>query len=296
MTDISILIPNYNGICTSLVSDLQQQVDKLPVHYEILVADDGSTDATVITANRAINQLPHCCYLERPQNVGRAAIRNFLATESQYPWLLFIDSDMVVCRNNFLQQYLSHQSQQNHSPVVIYGGVCIGPLQPGNLRSMYEKSSEHEHTLACRLQQPYHDFHTANFMVPRELMLQHPFDLRFRQYGYEDVLFGKQLRQLGIPILHIDNPLSFEKFENNSDFISKTEEGLRTLCQFRTELKGYSRLLDALTVPPRSYFLPLLRLWHRLFGGCERRKLTTSHPSLLLFKLYKAGYFSTLYQ
>jgi len=292
--DISILIPTYNCNCTTLVNDLHHQAEKLSIHYEILVADDGSTDSSATDMNRTINSIPHCQYLERKENIGRAAIRNFLAKKAQYAWLLFIDSDMMVCRENYLEQYIIQLLHLEETLSVLYGGVCIGPLQSGNLRSMYEKASEHGHTMQSRRQKPYHDFHTANFMIPRHLMLQNPFDLRFRHYGYEDVLFGKQLKLLGIPIVHIDNCLSFEKFESNSDFINKTEEGLRTLYQFRNELKGYSRLLDSLIPPSRVYLVLFLRLWHHIFGKWERHNLTSLQPSLIVFKLYKAGYFSTL--
>ena len=289
---LSILIPTYNGICTKLVSDLQVQAGKLGITYEIIVADDGSTDTANINANRAINTLPHCRYVERTENVGRAAIRNFLASQAAYSRLLFIDSDMMVCRDDYLQRYADCDNCQ--ADCILYGGVTIGPLIPGNLRSMYEKAVEHEHTPERRQQSPYGDFHTANFMVPRQLMLQHPFDQRFHHYGYEDVLFGKQMEQHAIPIVHIDNPLSFEIFETNADFVSKTAEGLRTLHQFRDELQGYSRLLTWSSSTKVSLLRPLIRLCHSLFGKSIRQELTGTRPSLLLFKLYKLGYYLSL--
>ena len=286
MAELSILIPTFNDDCVSLVTGLQRQAASLHIDYEILVADDGSTNVTVKTSNRVISQLPHCRYMERPENVGRAAIRNFLASQARYSWLLFIDGDMVLTHPDYLQQYLHITRSPSPRLFVAYGGLTIAPLQPGNLRSMYEHAAAPEHTLERRQQFPYHDFHTANFLIPRKLMLQHPFDERFRHYGYEDVLFGKQLQQHAIPIHHMDNPLSFERFEPNSAFVSKTEEGLRTLYQFRHELQGYSRMLDI----PRYLHAPL-RLWHRLFKNAERRNLCSPRPSLILFKLYKAGYF-----
>lgn len=289
MKKLSILIPTYNGVCTTLVGELQRQAEALGGDYEIIVADDGSTDIKTVEANRAINALPHCRYVEHQPNVGRAAIRNFLATQAHYDWLLFIDSDMVVCREDFVKRY----AESPESDRVIDGGVVIGNIIPGNLRSEYEKASEQAHTAERRQLSPYHDFHTANFLVQRDLMLAHPFDLRFRHYGYEDVLFGKQMKEAGVPITHIDNPLSFEVFESNADFISKTEEGLRTLYQFRNELQGYSRLLDFsnhLSAPVAW----LLRMHHRLLGSWERRQLTGPHPSLTLFKAYKTGYFLSL--
>ena len=271
---LSILIPTYNDLCVRLVDDLRQQAEAAGFDYEILVADDGSTDADVIAKNSEINQWPHCQYLRQSQNIGRAAIRNHLARQAQYDHLLFIDSDMTLVRPDYLSRYVSTAGAD-----VIDGGVCIGgdaDALKGNLRYRYEKAAEHEHTAEKRRLHPYQDFHTANF------------------YGYEDVLFGKQLRADRIAITHIANPLGFCTFEPNPDFVSKTEEGLRTLCQFRHELRGYSRMLtfaDGIHIPP---ILWIIRLSHRLFGTLIRRNLCGHHPNLRLFGLYKLGYFLTL--
>lgn len=285
MRELSILIPTFNDPCSTLVGNLQQQAEELGISYEILVADDGSTQQNVLEENRSINALPHCQLIERGVNAGRASIRNFLAQQARYAWLLFIDSDMVICRNDYLRKYASCEE----TPIVD-GGVVIGTAISGNLRSMYEKAAESKHTYEERQQSPYRDFHTANFMIRRALMIEHPFDERFRNYGYEDVLFGKTMEQGGIPILHIDNPMSFEIFEENEHFVSKTEEGLRTLYQFRHELKGYSRLLDRVQDLPRTP----IRWWHQLFGAIERKHLTGRHPSLWVFNMYKIGYFLSL--
>ena len=290
MTGLSILIPTYNGVCTALVSDLQRQAEALGVDYEIIVADDGSSDHAAIEANRGINGMTRCHYVECRPNRGRAAIRNYLACQAAYPWLLFVDSDMTVRRDDFLSRYAKCAGED-----VVYGGVSIGgdgSMLGGNLRYRYEKRAEAEHSAERRQQAPYHDFHTANFMIRRELMLAHPFDERFRHYGYEDVLLGKQMKLLGIGIRHIDNPLSFETFEDNATFVSKTEEGLRTLHEFRDELRGYSRMLDF--QDRHRGLIPWLRVFHRLFGKMERRWLTGNHPSLTLFNIYKMGYFSLI--
>ena len=289
---LSILIPTYNDLCVNLVDALRQQAEAADFAYEILVADDGSTDADVIARNSGINQWEHCQYLRQPKNIGRAAIRNYLAQTAQYDWLLFIDSDMTLVRADFLSKYASIESAE-----VIDGGVCIGgdaDALRDNLRYRYEKAVEHEHTVEIRQQNPYRDFHTANFLIRRDLMLAHPFDERFRHYGYEDVLFGKQLRADRIAITHIDNPMGFCTFESNPDFIAKTEEGLQTLSQFRHELRGYSRMLtfaDGIHIPP---ILWIIRLSHRLFGTLIRRNLCGHHPNLRLLGLYKLGYFLTL--
>ncbi len=285
MKNISILIPTYNDDCVELVKTLDRQADALGISYEIIVADDGSTNEAVKDKNLTINGLDYCRLVEGEQNIGRAAIRNLLARESSFEWLLFIDSDMKVCRNDFLRKYAETEGQD-----VVDGGVVIGNLVEGNLRSLYEKAAEKDHTLEKRQLSPYRDFHTANFLIRRELMIQHPFDERFRYYGYEDVFFGKELEENNIRIEHIDNPLSFEIFETNSDFVSKTEEGLQTLHHFRNELREYSRLIAHAEKLPRWPF----RLWHSIFGRLEHRHLSGSHPTLAIFNLYKIGYYLSL--
>ena len=289
---LSILIPTYNDLCVTLVDALRKQAEAAGIVYEILVGDDGSTDNSVVAENRIIEQWQHCHYLIQPQNIGRAAIRNLLAKEAQYDWILFIDSDMTMVRPDFIIKYIFWEDAD-----VIDGGVTIGgdaDALKGNLRYRYEKTSEQEHTVEIRQQNPYRDFHTANFFIRRDLMLSHPFDERFRYYGYEDVLFGKQLRADHIAITHIDNPMGFCTFESNPDFVSKTEEGLRTLHQFRDELRGYSRMLtliDGIHIP---LILSLIRLFHRLFGRLIRCNLCGPHPYIKLFSLYKLGYFLKL--
>ena len=64
INSLSILIPTYNNVCLELVRDLQAQASILSstndLEYEILVADDGSTDKNTIEKNREINELNHC--------------------------------------------------------------------------------------------------------------------------------------------------------------------------------------------------------------------------------------------
>ena len=296
IAELSVLIPNYNTVCLPLVRQLQSLLESAAIPYEIIVADDGSTDMQTIEANRPIASLTNCQYLIRPENVGRAVIRNILAQTAQYAFLLYIDSDLTVINDQFIRRYVDCL---NESTMVIDGGVSIQGdqiqnLSGKNLRYLYEKAEEPNHTAACRQASPYQHLHTANLLIRKELILQHPFDERFRHYGYEDVLLGKVLHQHQVPITHIDNPLGFCTFESNPDFVAKTEEGLRTLHQFRHDLRGYSRLLTFVSGIHISLILSLIRLWHRLFQKAERRNLCGSRPSLLVYKLYRLGYFLCL--
>ena len=302
--DLSILLPSYNNVCVSLVQVLQRQADALrgkldkPFRYEIIVADDGSTDAACIDANRVIGDMLHCRYLMMEQNVGRAQIRNVLISESRGDYVLLIDSDLFLCDDNYLYKYATSTAD------VVYGGTRIGgeglamvnneantENLKGNLRYIYEKKAEPSHRAAFRQLRPNQEISVCNLYARRDIMEAHPFDSRFKAYGYEDVLFGKRLAESGIEVTHIDNPVLINEFEPNSVFVKKTEEAILTLCRFEQDLEGYSNLKTKVSTLGRYIPLSLFRLWHRIMKNKEKRNLTGSKPSLLLFKLYKLGFF-----
>lgn len=302
--DLSILLPSYNNVCVSLVQALQRQADALwgkldkPFRYEIIVADDGSTDAACIDANRVIGDMLHCRYLRMEQNVGRAQIRNLLISESSGDYVLLIDSDLFLCDDNYLYKYATSTAD------VVYGGTRIGgegfamvdneantEHLKGNLRYIYEKKAEPSHRAVFRQLRPNQEISVCNLYARRDIMEAHPFDSRFKAYGYEDVLFGKRLAESGIEVTHIDNPVLINEFEPNSVFVKKTEEAILTLCRFEQDLEGYSNLKTKVTTLGRYIPLSLFRLWHRIMKNKEKRNLTGPKPSLLLFKLYKLGFF-----
>lgn len=302
--DLSILLPSYNNVCVSLVQVLQRQADALrgkldkPFRYEIIVVDDCSTDAACIDANRVIGDMLHCRYLRMEQNVGRAQIRNVLISESRGDYVLLIDSDLFLCDDNYLYKYATSTAD------VVYGGTRIGgegfamvdneantENLKGNLRYIYEKKAEPSHRAVFRQLRPNQEISVCNLYARRDIMKAHPFDSRFKAYGYEDVLFGKRLAESGIEVTHIDNPVLINEFEPNSVFVKKTEEAILTLCRFEQDLEGYSNLKTKVTTLGRYIPLSLFRLWHRIMKNKEKRNLTGPKPSLLLFKLYKLGFF-----
>ena len=237
--------------------------------------------------------MPNCQYIVKPTNTGSAATRNFLAERSHNPWLLFIDCDVEISNPSFLRTYILYIDNDYD---VINGGIAVAdiPQMGSNLRYIYEKAAEADHTAAKRQKQRYQEFRSTNFIIRRDVFLQNPFDERFTKSGYEDVLFGKHLKHSNAAILHIDNPVTMTEFETNPDYVLKTERNLRTLYQFRSDLRGYSRLLTLVSGIHIPAILWLMRLWHRMFGAIERRNLCGSRPYLLVFKLYRVGYYLSL--
>lgn len=294
INQLSILIPTYNNVCLDLVRALQEQAAALPqLEFELLVADDGSTMASTVEANRAINALPHCRYIERKENTGRSVIRNFLAQQAQYDWLLFVDSNMSVITTHYLSTY-QHQSAQAD---VVYGGYQVkrGDVKnQSNLRYIYECAARQNGDHNLRQLHPYSDFRTSNFLIRRSLILEHPLDERFYHYGYEDLLFGKTLQQLHVQIAHIDNPLGYEHFIDNAAFVDKTEESLRTLYEFRQELEGTSKVIAYAQKLERLHLKGFFKATFPLYQKGLRRALVNKRPCVFLFNVYKLMYYLRL--
>lgn len=287
---LSILIPTYNQVCIEKVAKLKCLCDSIKgLNYEILVADDGSQDSTAIRRNSAINEMKNCKFIRKENNEGSAATRNLLAKTGKYKWLLFLDCDMDITDENFIRNYI----ERCEDGCVINGGIKIGgsyEADKHNLRYLYEHSKESAHTAEQRTKRPYKSFRSTNFMISKSLFLSIKFEEKMKRY--EDVYFGKVLRQRNVKVIHINNPVEMNDFESNNDYIRKIELDARVLNKFSNELRGYSQLLTlAETIkrmPPLYYSI---KLWHFAFGKPERYLLTSNRPCLKLLNLYRIGYF-----
>ncbi len=295
---LSILIPTCNYDCTRLVFDLARQADALQraggFEWEIIVSDDASENAETIRANQSINQRKGCRYLLQAERIGPARNRNFLLQEAAHPWVLVVDCDAQVCSENFLQSYWDARGQ---AAVVVGGLRNPENAAPGHeLRFRYEKQAERQHSPAFREQQPYAHFSTFNFMARRDVLCSILFDTRCKDYGYEDALMGLELQRRRISICHIDNPLVHLGIDRNEDFLRKTETALHTLLHLEGPMQqaaGASRTAHRL----RRYGLEGICAWaFRLFQKPLRKNLLGKSPSLLLFKLYKLGFYCRIEQ
>ncbi len=290
---LSILIPVYNYCCVSLVKELHAQAENCGLEYEILVADDGSTDPSSIARNSVIDTFPHSRFLCIGENHGRAWIRNWLAGHAQGESLLFIDSDARVCSQNFLSAYRPYMGGSS----VVCGGIVHPDRLPSphvSLRYENEKAKKPRISARERSRHPCAKLRTFNFMMPRRVALSHPFDPSITLYGYEDTLLGSRLQAAGIPVIHIDNPLVNADIEDNARFLAKTEESMHSLHGLRTQMEGHSRLLSHYALLERLCLVRPARWVFSLLRTRLRRQLTGPNPSVHLFHLYKIGFYCTL--
>lgn len=235
---ISILIPTYNHDCTMLVKELHRQAETTGDDFEIVVAEDGSQHPTPRDGWPETNVR----YIERKVNVGRSAIRNFLFDEAQHPTLLMMDCDMTIIDKEFLKRIT--EAGKTHDVVcatVQYGNER--PPQGFRLRYDYEKKYEKKNTADVLNRSPHAPFKTPCFLMKTEVAEKVRFDERFSGYGYEDVMYGKCLREAGYGIFFIDKVIMGHCDESDERFRKKIDEALMTLFTHRDELRSESPLI-----------------------------------------------------
>lgn len=287
---LSILIPCYNYDCRKLVSSLQKQGESLETDYEIIVGDDASDNAEIVSLNEEINALPHCMYSVCEKNLGRAENRNRMAEMSQGDWLLFIDCDAQVCSDKFLQSYMEATGRAR----VICGGLCHPPVNPcpdATLRYKYEHKADARRSAAERSKNPYMQLSAFNLMMRRDVFMSIKFDKDCREYGYEDALMGVELHKRNIEILHIDNPIVHIGLESNAIFLKKSETALHTLYGLKGKMGNHSHV-ENMATKLKIYHLDKIYTWfYSIFRKNMRKNLLGKNPSLFIFSLYKLGFF-----
>lgn len=295
ITSLSVLIPVYNRDCTQLVRALLRQAIGIEVlRFELLVADDGSTQEELKAKNRVMNQWQGCRVIERSENAGRAIIRNFLAQEAKGEYLLFLDSNVSLLHDDFLLRYV----QQAGEADVVVGGYELTPAAGcevgGNLRYRYELSCSAANRAEERAKRPYMVFVSKNFMIRRSVMLQCPFDERIRRYGYEDVLLGKRLQQVGAQVKYVDNPVGFSTFESNAAFLRKTEDALLNLVTLKDEMNGFTHIQTVAERLMRQHLDGPLLVLFSLLRPFMRHCLLGRNPSVPCFNAYRLCYYLQL--
>ncbi|MGB1307693.1 MAG: glycosyltransferase family 2 protein [Oceanihabitans sp.] len=293
---LSILIPTYNYNVYLLAKELVQQALQENIKFELICIDDGS-NAKINIENQKINTLTNSVFIANKENIGLSSMRQLLANKATNNWLLFIDADMQTLNNNYIKNYI-YYCKKKEAPV-IYGGITYAELNNSNknlLRIVYGKKAECK-TVNIRNKSPFLSILCSNILLHKEVFKSIQFELKLKQYGYEDALFAYQLKSHNFTVKHIDNQLLHNDATPNAVYINKTEQALQNLC-FLTN----NKLIDYSFVKLSSFYNSVKPIGlHYIFsfiyfilGENIKHKISKKTPSVFLFNLYKLSYYSYL--
>lgn len=287
---ISICIPIYNFDVNTLIHALGFQMNKQNRPVEIILIDDCS-HASFKEINATVCNKYH--YIELDKNIGRSKIRNLFLNYAQYDHLLFLDCDSLIESGDFLQNYINALLDVENQ--VICGGRIYPRLKPKKEKRLSWEYGRKKESLNCSQRQlsPNKSFMTNNFIIDKKLLSEIKFDERLSEYGHEDTLFGFELKQKGIEIHHIENPVLNGDIEDNAAFLEKTEKGIRNLVfiaqhsdpNFKNEvhlLKFYNQLKAKHFTIFIDMLFPILKPFMAFF-------LIKGYVNLKFFDFYKLG-------
>lgn len=281
---LSILIPTYNYDCYDLVYELHRQATELNIKFEIIVADDCSQ--IYKEKNKLIQNFSYTTYIELQENIGRSKIRNFLADNAIYPYLLFMDCDAEVYRKDYISKYIKYCKPN----CCIIGGTSYDELENNpkySLRLKYGRQREANNNYLKR-------FVPFNFLIHKDLFNKIRFNETILGYGHEDSLFGAQLKQ-HTNYTNIDNPLIHKGLDENNIFLQKTETATKNLW-ILTQNNKYkyliqeSSLLQAYYKLKKLHIVNFINILFNITRPILKKQLMSKNPSLFLFDCYKIGY------
>jgi glycosyltransferase involved in cell wall biosynthesis len=199
MIRLSVVIPCRNARATlprALAALADQQIETGV--FEVLVADDGSTDGSADLAESMRATLP--VRVLRQPNRGLAATRNLGASQAHGEVLLFLDAD-VFARPTLLAAHLQRYS--GGGELLAVQGRTIA--DPDTLTTHFMRTSNLMPDFTIRRRVGLSPFHVIgrNFSVSRAaFQTVGGFDEDFTEYGLEDVEFALRLRHAGAIIAY----------------------------------------------------------------------------------------------
>ena len=285
---LSVLIPTYNQSCLALVEELSVEIDLLGIEAEIIVLDDASTDAGVIRELEEVELVDHVRLIRHTENAGISKVRYEMGQAAQYDNLIFLDADTFPSTVDFLQKYISEIGSAD----IVYGGLRYrqdGPHPINPLRYNYGNRYE-IHSVAYREKHPYSTFKAISFYANKKKLYNLIYDEAYGCSGPGDTLFASRMKENGITIKHIYNPVFHDDNDTSEQFLSKVRAGVDDMCLHLDELSEHSRLVRMFKRLDCFGMTKPMRFIYRRFEKRMVKNLLGDNPSMIVLDIYRLSY------
>jgi glycosyltransferase involved in cell wall biosynthesis len=217
----SVVIPTYNRsdkLSQTLETMIEQDID--PSRFEVIIADDGSSDDTAEVVRSFAGRLRLKYYFQQDEGFRAGAARNGGARLAAAPILIFLDSGTLAGPGLVSGHLAVHAASEERRAVI---GYCYGydafredlwvPDSFDTLRPAEIVRQHHDNAGFADIREidyvrfgsdpmkwplPWLFFFTMNCSVPAEdFWAAGGFDEMFRSWGVEDIELGYRLYHNG---------------------------------------------------------------------------------------------------
>lgn len=230
--EFSIIIPVYNVanyLDKAIESVLSQNISA--DMYEIILVDDGSTDASGDKCNQWENRFPTLIKVIHKKNAGLGFARNSGLEVASGEYIIFLDSDDYWIDDDALRKFEIKIKEEN--PDVVVFKNCIYDELTGTFKEP-KKDRESEIALEDAIKLEYFDFSAWNKAVKRSLLVDN--NIAFKKGISEDMLWSYK-------ILLYSEKISF-CLEKSVYVYRKGRTGSLTAQKCVTYREEYFKILD----------------------------------------------------
>lgn len=205
MPEITVIIPTFNRaevLLTTLRGYERQSVRKDA--FEVVVVDDGSTDATASVLEEAVKTAPYKIRTHLQQNQGPGQARNWAIAQVRSP-LVLITGDDIIPHENLLWEHLLRHSKSPAVSKAVLGKVEWDPETPVSFFMHFiTEVANYQfgfHQIKNMESASYRFFYTSNISLKTAFLKKQPvFHPAFIHAAYEDIELGYRLEKCGLEI------------------------------------------------------------------------------------------------
>lgn len=245
---ISVIIPVYNAE-KYLKKCLDSVLSQTYTNYEVILVDDGSTDASSTVCDEYASKYDSFVVIHKT-NGGASTARNEGIRRAKGDYIFFLDSDDWI--NEFALEKLIKTANDEGADLVFCEAKAIDDNKNIELEKNYGYKKFYETGNPYKIMEEMmenKEFHVAIWMllVKREIFTDN--DLFFKEgIIYEDMIISYQFFCLANRASHVREKLYFRRYRENSVMTSKKTE--KNIISAITVYNEVSRFKDSL---PEEY-------------------------------------------
>jgi GT2 family glycosyltransferase len=243
---VSVVVPTYNrreDLWQTLTSLAEQSYGSS--QYEVIVADDGSTDGTGEMVQSL--ETPYSLVYAWQTNRGRCAARNLGIGRAKGELILFLDGDMIATPDLVAEHVRSHLARNR---VLVRGKTPLWMSQP---MTLFEENSlarwcDVEHLVEAEGYLPFGQANTQNLSIKREHLAEiGNFDeVLDVGYAWDDTELAYRAHKAGLRLFYNPAAIAYHNdrvrtLEKQCGRIRLASRNVPLLFQMHPELQGQLR-------------------------------------------------------